>query len=39
MEPSYGLPSNFASKQISFIVHIGEIYCKGLVKHKKKQTF
>jgi hypothetical protein len=26
MERSYGFPSNFASKQIFFIAHIGEIY-------------
>ena len=30
MERSYGFPSNFASKQIFFIMHIGEIYYKGL---------
>jgi hypothetical protein len=30
MERSYGFPSNFASKQIILILHIGEIYFKGL---------
>ena len=30
MERSYWFPSNFASKQIIFIPHIGEIYYKGL---------
>ena len=30
MERSYGFLSNFASKQIIFIAHIGEIYYKGL---------
>jgi hypothetical protein len=30
MEQSYGFPSNFASKQIIFIGHIGEIYYKIL---------
>ena len=30
MERSYGFPSNFASKQIIFMAHIGELYHKGL---------
>ena len=30
MERSYGVPTNFASKQMIFIAHIGEIYYKGL---------
>jgi hypothetical protein len=30
MVRSYGFPSNFASKQIIFIAHIGEIYYKIL---------
>ena len=31
MERSYGFSSNFASKQMIFIAHIGEIYYKGFV--------
>ena len=31
MEQSYGFPSNFASKQMIFIAHIGEIYYKRFV--------
>jgi hypothetical protein len=30
MDRSYGFHSNFASKQIFSITHIGEIYYKGL---------
>ena len=32
MEQSYGFPSIFASKQIIFIAHTGEIYYKVLDK-------
>ena len=39
MEQSYGFPLNFASKQIIFINHIGEIYYKGFVlKQSLKET-
>ena len=39
MERSYGFPSNFASKQMIFIAHIGEIYYKGFVlKQSLKET-